>query len=44
VFLDVLDALGFEDCVLAEESTGGAIAQYAAERHPDLDRRFTAAG
>jgi pimeloyl-ACP methyl ester carboxylesterase len=31
----VLDALGVETCVLAGESQGGAIAQYAAARHPD---------
>jgi pimeloyl-ACP methyl ester carboxylesterase len=30
----VLDALGVERCVLAGESQGGAIAQYAAARHP----------
>ena len=33
--IGVLDALGVESCVLAGESMGGAIAQYAAERHPD---------
>jgi pimeloyl-ACP methyl ester carboxylesterase len=31
----VLDALGVETCVLAGESQGGAIAQYAAARHPE---------
>src|SRR5439155_18235055 len=31
----VLDALGVESCVLAGESQGGAIAQYAAARHPE---------
>jgi pimeloyl-ACP methyl ester carboxylesterase len=31
----VLDALGIETCVLAGESQGGAIAQYAAARHPE---------
>jgi pimeloyl-ACP methyl ester carboxylesterase len=31
----VLDALGVERCVLAGESQGGAIAQYAAVRAPD---------
>jgi pimeloyl-ACP methyl ester carboxylesterase len=33
----VLDALGIDRCVLAAESQGGAIAQYAAARDP---RRF----
>jgi pimeloyl-ACP methyl ester carboxylesterase len=32
--LGVLDALGIERCVLAGESQGGAIAQYAAAREP----------
>jgi pimeloyl-ACP methyl ester carboxylesterase len=31
----VLDALGVGTCVLAGESQGGAIAQYAAARHPE---------
>jgi pimeloyl-ACP methyl ester carboxylesterase len=30
----VLDALGIERCILAAESQGGAIAQYAAARSP----------
>jgi pimeloyl-ACP methyl ester carboxylesterase len=30
----VMDAVGIEQCVLAGESQGGAIAQYAAARHP----------
>ena len=34
----VLDALDVDRCVLAGESQGGAIAQYAAARHPE---RFT---
>jgi pimeloyl-ACP methyl ester carboxylesterase len=33
--IGVLDALGVETCVLAGESQGGAIAQYAASRHPE---------
>ena len=33
--IGVLDALGVERCVLAGESQGGAIAQYAAARHPE---------
>ena len=32
--IGVLDALGVERCVLAGESQGGAIAQYAAARQP----------
>jgi pimeloyl-ACP methyl ester carboxylesterase len=31
----VLDALGVGRCILAGESQGGAIAQYAAARHPE---------
>lgn len=31
----VLDALGVERCILAGESQGGAIAQYAAARNPE---------
>jgi pimeloyl-ACP methyl ester carboxylesterase len=31
----VLDTLGVDRCVLAGESQGGAIAQYAAARHPE---------
>jgi pimeloyl-ACP methyl ester carboxylesterase len=31
----VLDAVGVERCILAGESQGGAIAQYAAARSPD---------
>jgi pimeloyl-ACP methyl ester carboxylesterase len=32
----VLDTLGIERCLLAGESMGGAIAQYAASRKPEL--------
>src|SRR3954452_21929028 len=32
----VLDALGIERCILAGESQGGAIVQYAAARSPAL--------
>ncbi len=31
----VMDAMGIEQCVLAGESQGGAIAQYAAARRPE---------
>ena len=31
----VLDALGVERCILAGESQGGAIVQYAAARNPE---------
>jgi pimeloyl-ACP methyl ester carboxylesterase len=31
----VMDALGIDRCIVAGESQGGAIVQYAAERHPD---------
>lgn len=31
----ILDALGIERCILAAESQGGAIAQYAAARSPE---------
>jgi pimeloyl-ACP methyl ester carboxylesterase len=31
----ILDALGVERCILAGESQGGAIAQYAASRNPE---------
>jgi pimeloyl-ACP methyl ester carboxylesterase len=33
--IGVLDAFGVEHCILAGESQGGAIAQYAAARAPD---------
>ena len=33
--IGVLDAFGLETCILAGESQGGAIAQYAAAQHPE---------